>query len=138
HDVSKLFGRKAEEGARHLAKGATAGEVRKLGVTPAVINASFEVNEGEIFVVMGLSGSGKSTLIRMLNGLLPPTSGRVEIDGADISRMRGKELRALRTSKISMVFQHFALFPHRSVLANAAYGLEVQGVPTAERESKAR
>jgi glycine betaine/proline transport system ATP-binding protein len=138
HDVSKLFGRKAEEAARHLATGAAVDKIRKLGVTPAVINSSFEVNEGEIFVVMGLSGSGKSTLIRMLNGLLPPTSGRIEIDGADISRMRGKELRAIRQAKISMVFQHFALFPHRSVLTNAAYGLEVQGVPRTEREAKAK
>ncbi|MGH3389828.1 MAG: ATP-binding cassette domain-containing protein, partial [Actinomadura sp.] len=88
HDVCKLFGRKAEEASRRLATGASTSEIRKLGVTPAVIDASFEVNEGEIFVVMGLSGSGKSTLIRMLNGLLPPTSGRIEIDGSDISRMR--------------------------------------------------
>jgi glycine betaine/proline transport system ATP-binding protein len=138
YNVSKLFGRKAEEGSRRLAAGAPAEEIRKLGVTPAVIDASFEVEEGEIFVVMGLSGSGKSTLIRMLNGLLPPTSGRIEIDGSDISRLRGKELRAVRQAKISMVFQHFALFPHRSVLTNAAYGLEVQGVPAAEREAKAR
>jgi glycine betaine/proline transport system ATP-binding protein len=133
-----LFGRKADEGSRRLAAGASAEEIRKLGVTPAVINASFEVNEGEIFVVMGLSGSGKSTLIRMLNGLLPPTSGHVEVDGADISGMRGKQLRAIRQAKISMVFQHFALFPHCSVLTNAAYGLEVQGVSKVERETKAR
>jgi glycine/betaine/L-proline transporter ATP-binding subunit len=137
-NVSKSFGRKAEEATRRLAAGATIEEIRKLGVTPAVIDASFEVDEGEIFVVMGLSGSGKSTLIRMLNGLLSPTSGHVEIDGADISGMRGKELRAIRQAKISMVFQHFALFPHCTVLTNAAYGLEVQGVPKDEREKKAK
>jgi glycine/betaine/L-proline transporter ATP-binding subunit len=137
-NVSKSFGRKAEEATRRLAAGATIEEIRKLGVTPAVVDASFEVDEGEIFVVMGLSGSGKSTLIRMLNGLLPPTSGHVEIDGADISGMRGKELRAIRQAKISMVFQHFALFPHCTVLTNAAYGLEVQGVPKDEREKKAK
>jgi glycine betaine/proline transport system ATP-binding protein len=133
-----LFGRKAEEADRRLAEGAALDEIRKLGVTPAVVDASFEVNEGETFVVMGLSGSGKSTLIRMLNGLLPPTSGYVEIDGADISGLRGKELRAIRQAKVSMVFQHFALFPHCSVLTNAAYGLEVQGVPKIERERKAK
>jgi glycine betaine/proline transport system ATP-binding protein len=133
-----LFGRKAEEAARRLASGGTAEEIRRLGVTPAVLNASFEVNEGEIFVVMGLSGSGKSTLIRMLNGLLSPTSGHVEIDGSDISGMRGKELRAVRQAKVSMVFQHFALFPHRTVLTNAAYGLEVQGVSKEEREKRAK
>ncbi|HEV7934920.1 MAG TPA: glycine betaine/L-proline ABC transporter ATP-binding protein [Actinomadura sp.] len=137
-NVSKSFGRKAEEATRRLAAGATIEEIRKLGVTPAVVDASFEVDEGEIFVVMGLSGSGKSTLIRMLNGLLPPTSGHVEIDGTDISGMRGKELRAIRQAKISMVFQHFALFPHCTVLTNAAYGLEVQGVPKDEREKKAK
>ncbi|GAA2109680.1 quaternary amine ABC transporter ATP-binding protein [Actinomadura alba] len=137
-NVTKLFGRKADEGARRLAGGAALDEIRKLGVTPAVVDASFEVNEGEIFVVMGLSGSGKSTLIRMLNGLLPPTSGHVEIDGVDISGLRGNELRAVRQAKVSMVFQHFALFPHCSVLTNAAYGLEVQGVPKAEREKKAK
>ncbi|MCW2901203.1 MAG: glycine betaine transporter ATP-binding protein [Streptosporangiaceae bacterium] len=137
-DVSKVFGRKADEAARRLTAGATVEEIRKLGVTPAVVSASFEVDEGEIFVVMGLSGSGKSTLIRMLNGLLPPTSGHVEIDGADISGMRGKELRAVRQAKVSMVFQHFALFPHCTVLTNAAYGLEVQGVSKDEREKKAK
>ncbi|MEU5876028.1 glycine betaine/L-proline ABC transporter ATP-binding protein [Spirillospora sp. NPDC047279] len=109
-----------------------------MGVTPAVVDASFEVASGEIFVVMGLSGSGKSTLIRMLNGLLDLTSGTVEIDGEDLASLSGKALRTLRQSKVSMVFQHFALFPHRSVLANAAYGLEVQGVSKAEREKTAR
>jgi glycine betaine/proline transport system ATP-binding protein len=134
-NVTKLFGRKAAEGARRLAAGKDLGD---LGLTPAVVEATFEVEPGEIFVVMGLSGSGKSTLIRMLNGLLEPTAGRIEIDGQDIASMSGKSLRALRQDKISMVFQHFALFPHRSVLANAAYGLEVQGVPRRQREEKGR
>ncbi|WP_446474009.1 quaternary amine ABC transporter ATP-binding protein [Actinomadura opuntiae] len=118
--------------------GAGLADVRKLGVTPAVLDATFEVEQGEIFVVMGLSGSGKSTLIRMLNGLLEATSGTVEIDGQDIAKLSPKALRALRQNKVSMVFQHFALFPHRSVLANAAYGLEVRGVSKEEREGKAR
>ncbi|WP_024935868.1 MULTISPECIES: quaternary amine ABC transporter ATP-binding protein [Actinomadura] len=136
--VTKLFGRKAGEAQRKLRAGADLQAVRDLGVTPAVVDATFEVRQGEIFVVMGLSGSGKSTLIRMLNGLLGVTSGSVEIDGQDIAKMSPKALRALRQNKVSMVFQHFALFPHRTVLANAAYGLEVRGVPKEEREKKAR
>jgi glycine betaine/proline transport system ATP-binding protein len=102
-----------------------------------VIDASFEVGQGEIFVVMGLSGSGKSTLLRMLNGLLEPTSGRVMFDGQDLTALSPKALRDMRSRRISMVFQHFALFPHRSVLENAGYGLEVQGVPRAERDERA-
>ncbi|WP_371950403.1 quaternary amine ABC transporter ATP-binding protein [Actinomadura monticuli] len=136
--VTKLFGRKAAEAHRKLKAGADLEAVRALGVTPAVVDASFEVRQGEIFVVMGLSGSGKSTLIRMLNGLLGVTSGSVEIDGQDIAKLSPKALRALRQNKVSMVFQHFALFPHRTVLANAAYGLEVRGVAKEERERKAR
>lgn len=107
------------------------------GTTAAVIDASFTVEPGQIFVVMGLSGSGKSTLLRMLNGLLEPTAGHVRFDGQDLTALSPRDLRAVRSKKISMVFQHFALFPHRSVLENAAYGLEVQGVPRKEREQRA-
>jgi glycine betaine/proline transport system ATP-binding protein len=135
--VYKVFGKRAREGVRALAAGSTDAEVRALGVVPAVVDVSFEVEAGEIFVVMGLSGSGKSTLIRTLNGLLPTTAGGVEIDGADITAMSAKELRAVRQHKISMVFQHFALFPHRTVLDNAAYGLQVQQV-AARRAQAAR
>jgi glycine betaine/proline transport system ATP-binding protein len=133
----KVFGRRPEQAVKALAAGADRDEVRAAGATPAVIDASFEVAPGEIFVVMGLSGSGKSTLIRMLNGLWRPTAGAVEIDGVDISRMRPPALRKLRQDKVSMVFQHFALLPHRSVLDNVAYPLEVRGVPVAARRSEA-
>ncbi|WP_344594382.1 glycine betaine/L-proline ABC transporter ATP-binding protein [Actinomadura vinacea] len=133
-----MFGRKAAEAQRKLGAGAALEEIRGLGVTAAVVDATFAVEQGEIFVVMGLSGSGKSTLIRMLNGLLEPTSGTIEIEGQDIARMAGKPLRTLRQNKVSMVFQHFALFPHRSVQENAAYGLEVRGVPKEERAKTAR
>ncbi|GAA4630298.1 glycine betaine/L-proline ABC transporter ATP-binding protein [Actinoallomurus vinaceus] len=109
-----------------------------MGVTAAVADVSFEVDEGEIFVVMGLSGSGKSTLIRMLNGLLEPTDGSIEVDEVDITAIGGKDLRRLRQEKVSMVFQHFALFPHRTVLENAAYGLETRNVPKQERLAKAK
>ncbi len=122
---------------KSLKSGSTRDEVAEHGATAAVIDASFEVKAGEIFVVMGLSGSGKSTLIRMLNGLLESTSGTVTVGGTDISGIPARQLRDVRREKISMVFQHFALLPHRTVLENAAYALEVQGVSRAEREERA-
>ena len=103
-----------------------------------MIDASFEVRRGEIFVVMGLSGSGKSTLIRMLNGLLDATSGTVTVAGQPITGISAAALRAVRSKNISMVFQHFALLPHRTVIDNVAYGLEVQGIGREERLAKAR
>jgi glycine betaine/proline transport system ATP-binding protein len=133
----KVFGRRPKEGVRRLQEGADRDELRAESTTAAVIDTSFEVQQGETFVVMGLSGSGKSTLLRMLNGLLEPTSGRVLFDGQDLSALSPKALRELRSRQISMVFQHFALFPHRSVLENAGYGLEVQGRPRQERDERA-
>lgn len=132
----KVFGRRAKEAVKRLQSGATRDEVANLG-TAAVIDASFEVKKGEIFVVMGLSGSGKSTLIRMLNGLWDTSAGSVSIFGTEIAGLPAKELRQVRRQHLSMVFQHFALLPHRTVLDNAAYGLEVQGVPLAERRERA-
>ena len=136
-NVYKVFGRRPKDAVKKLEHGATRAELGPHEIA-AVIDASFEVKKGEIFVVMGLSGSGKSTLIRMLNGLLEPTSGTVTIDGTDISGIPAGQLREVRQQHISMVFQHFALFPHRTVLENAAFGLEVQGVPRAERLERAR
>ncbi|MFJ5779639.1 glycine betaine/L-proline ABC transporter ATP-binding protein [Streptomyces sp. NPDC093094] len=133
----KVFGRRQDEAVDRLREGAGREELRADGTTAAVIDASFTVDEGRIFVVMGLSGSGKSTLLRMLNGLLEPTAGQVRFDGQDLTALGARELREVRSKKISMVFQHFALFPHRSVLDNAAYGLAVQGVPRPERERRA-
>ncbi|MER5177915.1 glycine betaine/L-proline ABC transporter ATP-binding protein [Streptomyces sp. NPDC002896] len=133
----KVFGRRPDAAVERLRQGADREELRADGTTAAVIDASFTVEPGQIFVVMGLSGSGKSTLLRMLNGLLEPTAGQVRFDGQDLTGLSARELREVRSKKISMVFQHFALFPHRSVLDNAAYGLEVQGVPRAEREKRA-
>jgi glycine betaine/proline transport system ATP-binding protein len=133
----KVFGRRPGEAVKRLEGGTSRDDLRAEGTTAAVVDASFDVAPGQIFVVMGLSGSGKSTLLRMLNGLLEPTEGRVLFDGQDLTALSARELRAVRSRKISMVFQHFALFPHRSVLENAAYGLEVQGVPRAEREKRA-
>ncbi|CAL9289870.1 Vitamin B12 import ATP-binding protein BtuD [Streptomyces sp. SudanB135_2055] len=136
-NLYKVFGRKPDQAVERLRKGADREELRADGTTAAVIDASFTVEPGEIFVVMGLSGSGKSTLLRMLNGLLEPTAGHVRFGGEDLTEISGRQLREVRSKKISMVFQHFALFPHRSVRDNAAYGLEVQGVPRAERERRA-
>jgi glycine betaine/proline transport system ATP-binding protein len=98
-----------------------------------VDNASFKVEEGEIVVVMGLSGSGKSTLVRCLNRLIMPTAGKILIDGSDVLTMGEDELRQLRQRKMGMVFQNFALFPHRTVRENAALGLEIQGMEREER-----
>jgi len=108
-----------------------------LDATLALDDVSLEINAGELFVVMGLSGSGKSTMIRLVNGLLQPQTGRVLVDGADVSAMSRKELIAFRRNRIAMVFQSFALFPHRTVGENAAFGLEVAGVNRADREEKA-
>src|SRR5690606_6006729 len=124
-----------------LEAGADTEELKKAGLTPAVIDASFTVDEGEIFVVMGLSGSGKSTLIRMINGRHPPTSGHVELYGEHITASTGTHRRRLarrrHRDRISMLFQHLPLLPHRTVLDNAAYGLEAQGVGKEERRARA-
>jgi len=132
----KVFGRQPQEAVQRLRAGASRDEVQP--ATAAVIDASFEVRRGEIFVVMGLSGSGKSTLIRMLNGLLDVTAGEVEICGERLTGASPAQLRALRRRRVSMVFQHFALLPHRTVLDNVAYGLEVRGVSKTERLEAAR
>ncbi|HET7237336.1 MAG TPA: betaine/proline/choline family ABC transporter ATP-binding protein [Actinomycetota bacterium] len=110
----------------------------KTGCVAAVRDVGFDVGAGEVFVVMGLSGSGKSTLIRMINRLHDPTSGQILIDGEDVLVLSQERLRELRRHKISMVFQHFGLLPHRRIVDNVSYGLEVQGVDKAERNERAR
>ncbi len=134
--VYKVFGRRPAEAVRQLEAGASRDDVAPLG-TAAVIDASFEVEAGETFVVMGLSGSGKSTLIRMLNGLWRPTSGHIRLGDADLATISPRDLRALRQKRVSMVFQHFALLPHRTVLDNAAYPLALQDVEKSERRRRA-
>src|SRR3546814_8381543 len=106
------------------------------GMTVGVQDVSFSVDAGEIFVVRGLSGSGKSTLVRMLNRLIEPTAGEVLIDGTDMARADARLMRRLRLEKVTMVFQHFALFPHTPVVENVAYGLKVRGMPRDERDRK--
>jgi glycine betaine/proline transport system ATP-binding protein len=109
----------------------------KTGCVVGVKDVSFDVAPGEVFVVMGLSGSGKSTLVRLLTRLIEPTSGEVVMDGLDIVKASDSELRELRRTHTSMVFQHFGLLPHRQVLDNVAYGLEVRGMGKKERRAKA-
>ncbi|MGF6448045.1 quaternary amine ABC transporter ATP-binding protein [Paraburkholderia youngii] len=136
--LCKVFGTNPKQALAMLASGATKEEVfARTGQIVGVYNASFEVREGEIFVLMGLSGSGKSTLIRLINRLVDPSAGKVLIDGRDVASVPRAELTALRRKDMSMVFQSFALMPQRTVLANAAFGLEVAGVGRKQREARA-
>lgn len=136
--LTKIFGKRAASVLPMVEKGVSREEIlRKTKQLVAVNQVSFSVNEGELLVIMGLSGSGKSTLLRCLNRLIEPTAGSVSIDGQNVGKLSTKELRQFRQRKFGMVFQHFALLPHYTVLKNAAYGLELMNVPTAEREKKA-
>ena len=135
-NIYKVFGRNPQQAVKRLKAGETRTEVQDAG-TAAVIDASFTVNRGEIFVIMGLSGSGKSTIIRMLNGLHDATAGSITIGGDAITGIPAGRLRDIRRDRVSMVFQHFALLPHRTVAANVAYPLELKGVGKAERLRKA-
>lgn len=138
-DLYLVFGHDKQKALKMLRKGKTKQEILKeTGCTIAVNNASFTIRQGEIFVIMGLSGSGKSSLLRCLNLLNRPTSGKVIVNGKDIAHMGKEELRHVRRRELAMVFQHFGLLPHRTVLENIAFGLELQGVDKAEREQKAR
>ncbi|MGW7025133.1 glycine betaine/L-proline ABC transporter ATP-binding protein [Streptomyces decoyicus] len=135
----KVFGPKAERIPEDssVAK-LSAQELREqTGCVAAVRDVSFDVHKGEVFVVMGLSGSGKSTLVRCLTRLIEPTSGDLEMDGEDVRAMDRNALRDLRRRRAAMVFQHFGLLPHRTVVDNVAYGLEIQGMGKAERREKA-
>ncbi|GAO05904.1 glycine betaine/L-proline ABC transporter ATP-binding protein [Streptomyces lydicamycinicus] len=135
----KVFGPKAERipGDSSVTE-LSAQELREqTGCVAAVRDVSFDVHKGEVFVVMGLSGSGKSTLVRCLTRLIEPTSGELEMDGEDVRAMDRSTLRELRRRRAAMVFQHFGLLPHRTVVDNVAYGLEIQGMGKAERRTKA-
>lgn len=136
--VFKVFGERPEKALELFRSGKSKADVHaETGNSIGVSDASFDIYPGEIFVIMGLSGSGKSTLLRLLNRLIEPTSGSIAIDGEDITKMSRSELIALRRRDISMVFQSFALLPNRTVLNNAAFGLEVSGVGEEERKAKA-
>ncbi|TDL85357.1 glycine betaine/L-proline ABC transporter ATP-binding protein [Vibrio vulnificus] len=137
-NVSKIFGKSPKAATDLLKQGKTKKEILKeTGQTVGVNNVNFEIYPGEIFVIMGLSGSGKSTLIRMFNRLIDPTLGEILIDDEDIVKMNAARLREVRQKKISMVFQNFALFPHKTILENAEFGLEIQKVEPAKRHENA-
>lgn len=136
--LTKIFGKRVNRAKEMLKAGKTKPEILKAtGATVGVDRADFSIKTGEIFVIMGLSGSGKSTTLRMLNRLIEPTDGQVLIDGDDIAKLDKQALREVRRQKLSMVFQGFALLPNRTVLQNAAFGLEIQGMEKDEREMKA-
>ncbi|WP_033826450.1 glycine betaine/L-proline ABC transporter ATP-binding protein ProV [Bacillus andreraoultii] len=138
-NVTKIFGKSPRQALEMLDSGISKKEIlAKTGMTVGVNQADFKVYEGEIFVIMGLSGSGKSTLVRMINRLIEPSAGNVFIDGQDIVKLNAKELREVRRKKLSMVFQQFALFPHRTVLSNVMYGLETRGADKQMQMEKAQ
>ncbi len=138
-DVYKIFGPQPRGRALDLARsGIPKKEVQRLtGHVVGMTDVNFAVNRGEIFVVMGLSGSGKSTAIRMVNKLYDVTNGEVLVDGVDVQKLEGTQLQVFRREKMGMVFQHFALFPHRNVIDNVGYGLKVQKVDRDERNRAA-
>ena len=136
--IWKVFGSQPERTLATIDRSLSRAEIQQsTGHVVAVKDVSFAVEEGETFVVMGLSGSGKSTLVRCLSRLIDPTEGQVLIDNSDITRVSQSELKDLRRNKMAMVFQHFGLFPHRTVLDNVAYGLEVRGERRVQRLEKA-
>lgn len=136
--LTKIFGKKQKAAMEMVKEGKSKDEIlKKTGATVGVYDASFDVKEGEIFVIMGLSGSGKSTLVRMINRLIEPSTGTILLEGNDISAMNAEALRDVRRHDINMVFQSFALFPHKTILENTEFGLELRGVPKSERQERA-
>ncbi|WP_245950866.1 quaternary amine ABC transporter ATP-binding protein [Chitinophaga dinghuensis] len=137
-NITLIFGRDREKALNMLHEGASKAEIlAETGCTVGVKEASFDIQPGEFFVIMGLSGSGKSSLLRCLNRLIEPTSGNIFLNDTNITTLNDKELQQIRRKEISMVFQQFGLLPHRTVMENVAFGLELQGVPVAERNEKA-
>ncbi|HEO5344645.1 TPA: glycine betaine/L-proline ABC transporter ATP-binding protein [Streptococcus agalactiae] len=137
-NLTKIFGKKQKAALEMVKQGKSKTEIlEKTGATVGVYDASFEIKEGEIFVIMELSGSGKSTLVRMLNRLIDPSSGNIYLDGKDIAKMNVEDLRNIRRHDINMVFQNFGLFPHRTILENTEFGLEMRGVSKEERTTLA-
>ena len=139
NNLYKVFGESPKEAFPLLEKGLNKDQIfEKTGLTVGVKDVSLKINEGEIFVIMGLSGSGKSTLVRLLNRLIEPTRGEVRLKGDDIAQMSDEQLRAVRRKNIAMVFQNFALMPHMTVIENAAFGLELAGIDEATRHQTAQ
>ncbi len=137
-NIWKLYGESPEKFLKNTNNSPTTEEIKQNNYIPAVRDASIDVNTGEILVIMGLSGSGKSTLLRCMSKLIEPTHGQVFFEGNDLLKASEKELIDIRRHKMGMVFQHFALLPHRTVLQNVAFPLEVQGQDIQKREERAR
>ncbi|EKO3428710.1 glycine betaine/L-proline ABC transporter ATP-binding protein ProV [Vibrio fluvialis] len=138
-NLFKVFGETPEDAFTLIEQGLNKDQIfEQTGLTVGVKDVSLSINEGEIFVIMGLSGSGKSTLVRLLNRLIEPTRGSVLLKGSDIAHISDHELREVRRQNISMVFQNFALMPHMTVIENTAFGLELAGVPEAQRHQAAK
>jgi glycine betaine/proline transport system ATP-binding protein len=138
-DVTKVFGPRPREAVPLVDRGLDKATIReRTGHTVALSRVTLSIEPHGVFVVMGLSGCGKSTLLRLVNRLIEPTVGRVRVDGVDITALSEGALLAFRRRRIGMVFQRFGLFPHRTVLQNVAYGLEIQGIDRAQRERTAR
>ncbi len=137
-NIDVIFGKNKKQAAKFKQKGLSKNDIlKKTGCTIGVNNANLKITKGEVFVIMGLSGSGKSTLLRCFNRLIEPTSGKIYIDKEDIIQADQNHLRQLRRHKMSMVFQHFGLLPHRTVISNVGFGLEIQGVNENDRYEKA-
>src|SRR5690554_2693481 len=137
-NLSLIFGKHKNRALKLLNSGKDkAAILEETGCNVAVSNANLSIREGEIFVIMGLSGSGKSTLLRCVNRLINPTAGKVFLNNKEITNMSDKELLEIRRSELAMVFQHFGLLPHRTVLSNVAFGLELRGIKQQDREKKA-
>ncbi len=137
-NIWKVFGPNPKRALETLDRNASRAAVQEeTGHVVAVKDVTFDIQEGETFVVMGLSGSGKSTLVRCISQLIEPTGGEVVIDGDDVTKLSDKQLIDLRRHKMAMVFQHFGLFPHRTVLDNIAFGLEVRGEDKIARTKRA-
>lgn len=136
-NLIKIYGDQPRKALKLFRDGKTKDDILKLtNQVVSIADISLKINQGELFVIMGLSGSGKSTLVRCINRLIKPTSGHVYIDDEDIAHVSEKRMREIRLSKISMVFQQFGLFPHKTVVENVEYGLKVRGIDPVERRQK--
>lgn len=138
-NVTKIYGNNTDKAMEMVLKGEDNEQIRaKTKQVVGVREASFSVEEGESFVIMGLSGSGKSTLLRCINQLIKPTAGHIYLDGQDLTKVSSQELIEIRRKRMGMVFQRFALLPNRTILENVGYGLEVQGIARKVRTEQAK
>ena len=136
-NLIKIYGDKPRTALKLFREGKTRDDILALtNQVVSIADISLKINQGELFVIMGLSGSGKSTLVRCINRLIKPTSGHIYIDGEDIAHVNEKRMREIRLKKISMVFQQFGLFPHKTVMENVEYGLKVRGMDRVNRRQK--